>query len=487
MSEAVPPVAREPKSAHPLGLPPGVHKLGAETFFGAKLQRYRLDNGLNVLVLVDKSAPVVSYHTWFRVGSRHERPTKTGLAHLFEHLMFNQTKNLAPGDFDKKLEESGAESNAATWVDWTYYYESVPKQRFGLVVELEAERLANLTMEAPQVESEKEVVANERRYRVDDDVEGAANELLYKTAFEKHSYHAPTIGWMEDILAFTPEDCRDFHKAYYAPNNATLIVVGDVREADCMARIAKAYGPIPASTIPEEDVVPEPPQTEERHAVLSRPTPSEKALIGYRGPSLGDVDHAPLTVLNEILTGGRASRLHRALLTDKELVTEQRGWVSTFRDPGLFEFGLTARIDQPIQPAIDAFDAEIERVCAELVSPEELERAKARLELGMLQGMDSAAGKAEQIGFYETLFGEPTWVERRLERYRNVGAGEIRTAARRCLRKEARTIVRVLVADEPDEPQGEDATEPTTPDATEGATEPASLAGSRTESTEVAQ
>lgn len=429
----------------------GVHKLGAETFFGAKLQRYKLDNGLTVLVLVDKSAPVVSYHTWFRVGSRHERPKKTGLAHLFEHLMFNQTKNLAPGEFDKKLEESGAESNAATWVDWTYYYESVPKQRFGLVVELEAERLANLTLEKPQVESEKEVVANERRYRVDDDVEGAANELLYKTAFSKHPYHAPTIGWMEDILAFTTEDCLAFHAAYYAPNNATLVVVGDVRENDCLARIQKAYGHIPAAVLPEEDVQPEPPQLEQRHAVLSRPTPSEKVLIGYRGPSLGDVDHAPLSVLNEILTGGRASRLHRSLITEHELATEQRGWVSTFRDPGLFEFGLTARPEQSIEPALAAFDQEIERVHHELVSAEELERAKARLELGLLQGMDSAAGKAEQIGFYETLFGEPTWIERRLERYRSMTSGEIRTAARRWLRKEARTLVRVMVAEEEEE------------------------------------
>ena len=429
-------------------LPAGVQKLGAETFFGAKLQRYRLDNGLTVLVLVDKSAPVVSYHTWFRVGSRHERPTKTGLAHLFEHLMFNQTKNLAPGDFDKKLEESGAESNAATWADWTYYYESVPKDRFGLVVELEAERLANLTMEAEQVESEKEVVANERRYRVEDDVEGAANELLYKTAFTQHAYHAPTIGWMEDILAFTPDDCRAFHQAYYAPNNAAVIVVGDVRESDCLARIAKHYGPIPASVLPEEDVQPEPPQLEERHVVLARPTPSEKVLIGYRGPSLGDVDHAPLVVLNEILTGGRASRLHRALITDEELLSEQRGWVATFRDPGLFEFWLTARPDQPIAPALAIFDHEIERVTRELCTPDELERAKARLELGLLQSMDSAAGKAEQIGFYETLFGEPTWIERRLERYRHVTAGEIRTVARRVLRREARTFVHVEVAEE---------------------------------------
>lgn len=427
----------------PPALPPGVQKLESVPFFGAPLQRYRLDNGLTVLVLCDKSAPVVSYHTWFRVGSRHEKPNKTGLAHFFEHLMFNQTKNLAPGEFDAKLEESGAESNAATWVDWTYYYESVPKQRFGLVVELEAERLENLTMEKEQVDSEIEVVANERRYRVDDDVEGAANELLYKTAFTVHPYHAPTIGWMEDILAYTPDDCRAFHRAYYAPNNATVIVVGDVREADCIARIAKAYGHIPASVLPEEDVQPEPPQLAERSVTLARPTPSAKQLIAYRGPSLGDVDHAPLCVLAEVLTGGRASRLHRLLISEKELLSEVRAWVSTFRDPGLFEFYLTARPGGDLAPAFALFEAELDRVCDELIGQDELERAKARLELGLLQGMDTAAGKAEQIGFYETLFGDPTFVPRLLERYRTMTAGEIRTAARRTLRREARTLVRV--------------------------------------------
>lgn len=426
-----------------MALPPGVQKLETVPFFGAPLHRYRFANGLSLLLLIDKSAPVVSYHTWFRVGSRHEKPGKTGLAHFFEHLMFNQTKNLAPGEFDAKLEESGAESNAATWVDWTYYYESVPKQRFGLVVELEAERLENLVMEKPQVDSEIEVVANERRYRIEDDVEGAANELLYKTAFEHHPYHAPTIGWMDDIMAYTPEDCRAFHRMYYAPNNATVIVVGDVREGDCVAKIAKAYGHIPQVALPEEDIVPEPPQLRERVVTLARPTPSPKVLIGYHAPSLGDLDHAPLTVLSEVLTGGRASRLHRLLVSEKEVASEVRSWVSTFRDPGLFELQLTARPEMEIEPSFALFEDEIARVCQDLIDEDELERAKARLELAALQGMDTAAGKAEQIGFYETLFGDPTFIERRLERYRTLTAGELRTVARRWLRKQARTLVYV--------------------------------------------
>jgi zinc protease len=144
------------------------------------------------------------------VGSRHEKVGKTGLAHLFEHLMFNETEKHPAGSFDRTLEEAGAESNAATWVDWTFYHESIPKDRLGLVIGLEAERMSRLVLREPQVASEKEVVANERRYRVDDDVEGAVSELLYKTAYTTHAYRWPTIGWMADIEGFTTEDCAAF-------------------------------------------------------------------------------------------------------------------------------------------------------------------------------------------------------------------------------------------------------------------------------------
>ena len=166
-------------------------------FAGGTVERFELTkNGLTVLFHRDTQAPVFSYHTWFRVGSRHEKPGKTGLAHLFEHLMFNETENLAAGEFDRKLEENGAESNAATWVDWTFYHASLPRERLALVAKLESERMAHLVLREPQVASEKDVVANERRQRVDDDIEGAASELLYSTAFSKHPYGWPTIGWM---------------------------------------------------------------------------------------------------------------------------------------------------------------------------------------------------------------------------------------------------------------------------------------------------
>jgi zinc protease len=406
--------------------------------------RYRLGNGLTLLFLEDASAPVMSYFTWFGVGSRHERPGKTGLAHLFEHLMFNETESLAAGEFDRLLEENGAESNAATWVDWTYYYESLPADRFSLAVKLESERMARLVLREKQVTSEIEVVANERRYRVDDDVEGSASELLYKTAFTRHPYHWPTIGWMPDILGFTPDDCASFYRTYYAPNNAVVVVVGDVREMDVLEAIRDAYGAIPSSVIPPEEGEPEAPQTSVREVQIDKPTATEKVLVGYHGPAIGDVDHVALTVLTEILFGGRASRVHRGLVIEKEIASEARGWVSTFRDPGLFEIFLTAREGHEAPELLAALDAELARVCRDVVTDDELARAKARLELGILQSLESTAGKAEQIGFYDLLLGDPTAIFRRLEAYRRVTAVDVRKAARRYVRQDARTIVRVV-------------------------------------------
>ncbi len=419
----------------------GTAGLGGEV---PHVHRFRLGNGLRLLVLVDRSAPVMSYFTWFRVGSRHEKPGKTGLAHLFEHLMFNESEGVKAGEFDRKLEENGAESNAATWLDWTYYYESLPKDRFALAVKLESNRMARLVLREPQIVSEKEVVANERRMRVDDDVEGIANEVLYKTAFTAHPYHWPTIGWMTDIEGFTPDDCVAFYKTYYAPNNATLVIAGDVREQDVLERIRDAYAAIPSSIIPEEDTTPEPTQLDTREVVLRKPTASEKVLLGFHGPALGDADHPALSVLNEVLFGGRASRMYRELVTTREVCTDLRGWVSTFRDPGLYEMYFTARPGIGRADVLARVDAELRRVRDEVVTDEELVRAKARLELGVVQSLETASGKAEQIGFNDIVLGDPAAAFRRLEAYRRVTAGEMRTAARRYLTLEARTMIYVI-------------------------------------------
>lgn len=417
---------------------------GATPFGGDFVHRYTLGNGLTVLVLVDKQAPVVSYFTWFRVGSRHEKIGKTGLAHFFEHLMFNETENLAAGEFDRKLEENGAESNAGTWVDWTYYYESLPSDRIGLAIELESERMHKLVLREPQVASEKEVVANERRYRVDDDVEGSANELLYKTAFTTHPYHWPTIGWMSDIEGYVPADCEAFYRTFYAPNNATVVLVGDVKEEAVLEKLRKAYGVIPSSVIPPEDFEPEPQQTEERSLTIAKPTATEKLLVGYKGPALGDVDHVALTVLNEILFGGRAARVYRSMVVEKEIASDVRGSASPLEHPGLYEIFVTTREGHVLAEVEPVLEAELDKVRKDVVSDDELARAKARLELSLLQSLETTSGKAEQIGFYETVLGDPAAAFRRLEAYRRTTASDLRRVARTVFRAERRTVVRIL-------------------------------------------
>jgi zinc protease len=413
--------------------------------FGPRLriERFALANGLEILACEERTAPVVAFHTWFRVGSRHEREGKTGLAHLFEHLMFNEVEGRASGEFDRLLEEAGAESNASTWLDWTQYNIAIPKEKLGLVIGLEAERMSRLVLREPQVTSEKEVVANERRFRVDDDVEGAVSELLWATAFDRHAYRWPTIGWMKDIEGFTTDDCATFYRTYYAPNNATIIVVGDYSESALLEKISRAYGSIGPSTLPVEDYQAEPPQTGERRIEVKKPTPTEKLTIGYHSPALGDFDHLALSLLVDVLFGGRASRVHQRLIRQKELAADVRASVGPFRDPGLFEIFASARDGHRAEELLEELDRELELARDKPVTQEELERARARTELGLLSGLETAEGKASTIGFYETVLGRPAAAFERLEAVRRLGPSDLLRAARRYFNDSARTVVLV--------------------------------------------
>jgi zinc protease len=407
------------------------------------IERYRLDNGLQLLLLVDRSAPVVSYHTWFRVGSRHEHDGKTGMAHLLEHLMFGEFEGMPHGTFDRKLEQAGAETNAATWVDWTYYHEQAPADQLGLIIGLEATRMGKLMLADDRVASELEVVANERRYRVEDDVDGAVSEKLFARAYTVHGYRTPTIGWMQDIRGLTRADCQAFYATYYAPNNATIVVVGDFDEIGTVRRIARHYGYLRPAEIPVEDARPEPPQTEERREVLSKPTETDRVSIGYHAAAVGDHDHPALSVLVDVLFGGRASRVHRSLVRDLEIATDVRAWVGSFVEPGLVEMQLVARRGHGAAEVLEALERELDRVCAEPIEEQELERAKARAELGLVRGLETCGGKAEQIGFFHTVLGDPAGAFVRLELLRAVSRSDVLRVARRYLRRVSRTVIEV--------------------------------------------
>jgi zinc protease len=408
-----------------------------------QLEEYRLDNGLRLYLLPDRSAPVISYHSWFDVGSRHEHEGKTGICHLFEHLMFNETENFGQGEFDRRLEGAGAESNAATFLDWTYYHEELPSEALDLVVRLESDRMQHLVLKSAQLESEREVVANERRETVDDDVDGSVSEVLYSTAFVRHGYRWPTIGSMADIMSLSLEDCHSFYRSYYAPNNATLVLVGDFDCAKTSEAIQAHYGDYPAAPIAPEPSRPEPRQTEERRLQTQQPTAQERIAVGYHSPAMADRDHAPMVLLNEILFGGAASRVHRRLVEEDEIASSVAGHVGNFRQPSLYEMHATAQGQVKAERLRDALDVVLEGFLRDGPRDGELRRARARVELELLRGSDSVSGKAEQLGFCALVLDDPCAMWSRLDAYRETSRDEVVRVAEAYLQPSNRTVVHV--------------------------------------------
>ena len=413
------------------------HPFGAGGLFA---RMFRLTNGLKVILVRDPSAPVFAYQTWFAVGSRHEREGITGIAHLFEHLMFNQTEHHPPGELDRLIETAGGDTNAATWVDWTYYRDNLPKAELRLAVELEADRMAHLTLGETQVESEREVVANERRFRVEDDVDGFLNEELYKAAFTTHPYHWPTIGWMRDIEAISIDDCRTFYQTFYAPNNATVVLVGDFDEDAALALIDEQYGKIPSAAIPADRAAAEPEQTGERRLSWPKPVTADKLRIGYKAPAIGHADYATLEVASEILFGGNSSRLHRRLVVETEIAASTHAATAPFADPGLYEISVGVQRGHTAAEAEAIVYAELEKLGKEPLEPHELDTAKTRLLTHFWRELRPSAGKAEALGHYETTVGDYRKLFAVADGYKNVTAADIESVVRKYLRPERRTV-----------------------------------------------
>lgn len=400
------------------------------TSFGGALQLHATtlkENGLRLFVLPDASAPVVSYQTWFRVGSRNEVPGKTGISHLLEHLMFLGTKRHPEGSFDRLLESAGGENNAATWLDWTQYYENLPASELALAIELESDRLRDLGVSQAKFASERDVVISERRDRVEDDVDSAASELLFATLFgRKHPYGWPTLGWMKDIEGLTRADAQRYFRVHYAPNHAAIVVAGDVEPGDVLRHVHRAYASIPARTRPELDRPTFAPMRKEVQRSLRFATPTPKLLCGWSGPGYVERDHAVLFLAAQILTGGRSARLYQSLVRELELVQDVRVSVYPFQWASVVELFLAAREGKSIDAALAVADREIRALATKGPTPAELEKVKNRVELGFLGGMETAAGKAEQIGLGVSVAGDPAHAFVRLDELRSVTADDVR-------------------------------------------------------------
>jgi zinc protease len=357
-------------------------------------------------------------------------------------MMFKATRNTADGEFDRVMEAHGAQTNAATWVDWTYFRQKLPAGNLELVCRMEADRMEHLVLDADQLESEREVVINERLLRVDNDPDGRLYERLYAEAFgREHPYGWPTIGWMEDIRAITLEDCVAFYDRYYAPSSATIILVGDVDPAEALGLLQRYYGHLPAREPAASQVLEPPERAAEVRVEMSLPVTSETAIYAWPAYMADHPDHAAMEVLDEILTGGLSSRLYRDLVVDTELVTHVGGWTPCWRYTGLYEISVTMRPGLTVETAEARIEDAITALCAEAPTERELLKARACLEADLLRGQADTNNRARELGEAAMSAGDFRWALGRAEAYRAVEAADVLRVARDLFRPERQTTV----------------------------------------------
>ena len=408
------------------------------------VQEQVLPNGLRVLVHEDHTAPVVAVQVWYHVGSKNEVPGKRGLAHLFEHLMFKGTANTAPEEFSARLDAVGGGDNAFTSEDVTAYHELVPREYLDLALWLEADRMRGLKLSEETIRTEREVVKEEVRLRLENDPFGRTFEAFLALAWTKHPYAWTPAGTLDDLDAITLADAQAFYDRWYQPSNAVVVIVGDVKAKDAFASARKHFAKVPAGKRPAAEIPAEPPQEALRAETLRFDTQLPVVIGGYKVPALAHEDTPALEVLGRILSDGQASRLHRSLVRDQELAVFAGGGADGSEDPGLFL--VFAAFLPGVEPGRvkDALLREVERVAAGGVAAAELAKAKNQLTAGYVFGLDRVEGKAFALGNAELLEGG--W-ERFLEgaaRYDAVTAEDVQTAAKKYLVRERLTLVTLL-------------------------------------------
>ncbi len=373
-----------------------------------KVKRTTLANGLKLLVVEDSSSPTFAYHTWFDVGSRHEVAGKTGLAHLFEHMMFKGSQKYPEGVFDALLEKAGAEGqNAFTANDHTAYHVELPKDQLDLIITLESDRMVNLVVDDQSFSTEREVVKGERHYRTDNSPEGVIYQTLFEMMFTQHPYHWPVIGYEEDLDGMSAQDARDFYQRFYAPDRATIVVVGDVDADEVLKKIEKAYGAIPAKRTPDPIHPQDLPQTAQRRKKLPLHIENQKLWMGYHAPESQSPDNAVLDAIQAILSDGMSSRLDRALV-ETGICSSVSSGSFELKDPGIFAIMTDLQKGKSAAVAESIILREIERLKTTPVSAEELQRGKNLYRFHFLDRLTTGDGIAHFLGDMEVLYGNFT-------------------------------------------------------------------------------
>jgi zinc protease len=397
------------------------------------VKSWELSNGLKVLFLADHKAPIATVQVFYHVGSKDEHVGIRGVAHMFEHMMFKGTEHVPPEEHARLLKEVGGQVNAFTTEDLTAYHDTVPPSYVGFAMQLEAERMRSLKLFPAIIDSERKVVEEEKRLRIDNNPIGKAIERFRSMAFTQHPYNWTAIGTMEDLERVTPADCQAFYDAYYQPNNATLIVVGDVQETEVRGLVEKHFGPIPRGTAPARRYVDEPAQTAARQENMALEVQIPVVVGGYHIPRAADADTAPLEVLAAILSGGESSRLHQRLVRKDHLAIAAGGMTESMEYPGLFLVYAAHLPDRDQAKVKEALLDEVRRVRVDPVAPVELDKAKNQLAAGYIFGLQTVDGIAQELGQYQYVHGDWREFLKGAGRYLAVTAADVRRVAAKYL------------------------------------------------------
>ena len=403
-----------------------------------------LDNGLRIITLEDHSTPIVHVELWYHVGSKDEQAGRTGFAHLFEHLMFQGSANVAPEEHGRIISRAGGFSNAYTTDDVTVYFETVPANYLETVLWLEADRMRSLDVSDENFLSEREVVKEERRVRFENPPYGDVMETLFRNAFDAHPYRHTPIGSMEDLDAARVEEVREFWETYYVPSNATLIVAGDFDPEQARAWAEQYFGDIPGASAPVPRVgIREPERNEERRVSVEKAVPLPAYVAGYFIPEDGHPDSYPLMVASMILAEGRSSRLYQSLVYETQLALEADSGASVREHPNLFFAILIMNQGATIEDGEAAMEAEFRRMMEEPVSDAELEKARNQLRSSYILGRQSVEDKASALGHAAVIHQDVSTADGELDLLLAVTREDIMRVVEQYLQPENRTVVTV--------------------------------------------
>jgi zinc protease len=407
-----------------------------------------LANGLRVIVQEDRRAPTAVHMVWYRAGSMDEVDGTSGVAHVLEHMMFKGTKHLKAGEFNQRVAAAGGRDNAFTSLDYTAYFQQVPARRLGEMMALEADRMANLVLDPNEFAQEIKVVMEERRLRTEDNPQALVHEKLMAAAFQAHPYRRPVIGWMNDLENMTAADARQWYRRWYAPNNAYVIVVGDVNKDEVFRLAEKHYGRIPQRALPQRKPQREPQQVGIKRLVVKAPAKLPYLAMAWKVPTLRDVDRDrepyALEVLAGVLDGHEGARFARNLVRGSRVaVSVSAGYEATVRGEGLFSVAGTPAEGKTAADLEAALRAEIARVANEGVSAEELERVRTQLVAAQIYKRDSMMAQAMEIGRLEAAGIHWRHIDTLLDKIRSVSAEEVQAVAKKYF-DDSRLTVAVL-------------------------------------------